>query len=119
VAAPLPTLRLRVDVTVPPAGGVAGFTENAAVTPEGNPIALRVTAELKPSSDETVTVALPEAPALISRLGGVTSKLKSGAAVTVSVAVTVLVRDPETPCMVIVKDPVGVAAVVVTDIVDV
>jgi len=119
VAAPLATFRLRVDVTVPPAGGVAGFTENAAVTSEGNPIALSVTAELKPSREEIVTVTLPEAPALTSRLGGVTCKLKSGAAVTVSVTVAVLVRAPETPCMVIVKDPVGVAAVVVTDIVDV
>lgn len=113
------TLRLRVDATVPPDGGVAGFTENADVTPEGKSRALRVTAELKPRRDETVTVALPEAPALISRLGVLTSKLKSGAAVTVSVAVTVLVRAPETPCTVIVKDPAGVAGVVVTDIVDV
>src|ERR1700730_14007148 len=37
-----------VEFTLPLAGGVTGFGENAAVTPLGNPVALSVVAELKP-----------------------------------------------------------------------
>ena len=40
---------VRVELALPLAAGVTGFEENAAVTPLGNPVALRVVAELKPS----------------------------------------------------------------------
>ena len=38
---------VRVEVALPLAAGVTGFAKNAAVTPLGNPVALRVVAELK------------------------------------------------------------------------
>lgn len=38
---------VRVDVALLLAAGVTGFAEKAAVTPLGNPVALRVVAELK------------------------------------------------------------------------
>ncbi len=38
---------VRVELTLPFAGGVTGFGENAAVTPLGKPEAVSVVAELK------------------------------------------------------------------------
>ena len=43
-------VNVRVEVTLPLAAGVTGLEENAAVTPVGKPVALRVVAELKLSS---------------------------------------------------------------------
>jgi hypothetical protein len=40
---------VRVEVALPLGAGVTGLEENAAVTPLGNPVALRVVAELKVS----------------------------------------------------------------------
>lgn len=40
-------VKVRVEVALPLAGGVTGFVENAAVTPVGSPVALKVVAELK------------------------------------------------------------------------
>ena len=40
-------VRVSVEVALPFAGGVTGFVEYAAVTPLGNPVVLRVVAELK------------------------------------------------------------------------
>jgi len=53
---------VNVDVTLPFAGGVTGFGENAAVTPLGNPDALRVVAELNPLRLVTVIVLVPLEP---------------------------------------------------------
>jgi hypothetical protein len=53
---------VRVDVALPFAGGVTGFVENAAVTPEGRPDALNVVAELNPPVLVTVMVLVPLAP---------------------------------------------------------
>lgn len=51
VAAPVvavaDAVSVRVEVTLPLAGGVTGLGENAAVTPLGSPVALSVVAELK------------------------------------------------------------------------
>jgi hypothetical protein len=51
-----------VDVTLPFAGGVTGLGENAAVTPLGNPDALRVVTELNPLKLVTVIVLGPLDP---------------------------------------------------------
>ena len=51
-----------VELALPFAGGVTGFVENAAVTPEGRPDALNVVAELKPPVLVTVMVLVPLAP---------------------------------------------------------
>ena len=48
-----------VAVASPLAGGVTGLVEKAAVTPLGNPEALRVVAELKSLMLVTVTVLVP------------------------------------------------------------
>lgn len=55
-------VNVRVDVALPFAGGVTGFVENAAVTPEGRPDALNVVAELKPPVLVTVMVLVPLVP---------------------------------------------------------
>lgn len=51
VAAPVvavaEAVNVSVEVTLPFAGGVTGFVENAAVTPLGKPVAVSVVAELK------------------------------------------------------------------------
>jgi len=51
VAAPVvavaEAVSVRTEVTLPLAAGVTGLVENAAVTPVGKPVALRVVAELK------------------------------------------------------------------------
>jgi hypothetical protein len=51
VAAPVvavaDAVNVSVEVALPFAGGVTGFVENAAVTPLGRLVALRVVAELK------------------------------------------------------------------------
>jgi len=51
-----------VEVALPFAGGVTGFVENVAVTPEGRPDALSVVAELKPPVLVTVIVLVPLLP---------------------------------------------------------
>lgn len=66
VAAPVvavaEAVSVRVEVTLPFAGGVTGLVENAAVTPEGKPLALSVVAELNPPVLVMVIVLVPLAP---------------------------------------------------------
>ena len=66
VAAPTVALeeavKVSVEVTLPFAGGVTGFVENAAVTPVGSPVELSVVAELKPPVLVTVMVLVPLLP---------------------------------------------------------
>lgn len=84
----MPTLIVRAEVADPPDGGFTVLTEKELVTPEGRPVIDKVTPELKPFNDFTVTVEVPEAPcAIVSVLGDVESE-KSGL-VTVRVIVTV------------------------------
>ena len=64
----------------------------AAVTPVGNPLAARVTLELKPPVTVSVTVEVPVLPAVTEALLAVSEKL--AAAETVSVRV-VLCAVPE------------------------
>ena len=60
-------VRVRVEVAVPFAGGVTGLVENAAVTPLGKPVALRVVAELKVFRLVTVIVLVPFPPCVMVR----------------------------------------------------
>src|SRR5512143_611685 len=71
---------VRVDLALPPEGGVTGLAEKAAVTPLGSPRTLRVVAELNPLRLVTVTVELPLEPRLIVRDVGERLRLKSGTA---------------------------------------
>ena len=63
-------VRVNVEVTLPFAGGVTGFGENAAVTPLGKPDALSVVAELNPATLVIVMVLVPLPPCgTVSELG--------------------------------------------------
>jgi len=55
-------VNVKVDVTLPFAGGVTGLGENAAVTPLGSPEALSVVAELNPFWLVTVIVLVAVFP---------------------------------------------------------
>jgi hypothetical protein len=85
VAAPVvaddEAVSVRVEVAFPFAGGVTGFVENAAVTPLGKPVALRVVAELKPFRLVMVIVLVPFEPCVIVRELGAAPIVKSGVAV--------------------------------------
>jgi hypothetical protein len=112
VAAPTVALaeavKVRVEVALPFAAGVTGLVENAAVTPEGRPVALSVVAELKPPVLVTVIVLVPLAPWATVTDAGEAAILKFGDAValTVRAIVVVAVRLPEVPVMVTVDVPV-------------
>jgi len=99
---------VRTEVALPLAGGVTGFTENAAVTPLGSPETLSVVAESNPFWLATVIVLVPLAPWLMVTDVGDALTVKAGeaAALTVSAMVVVAVRLPEVPVMVTVAVPV-------------
>ena len=84
------TARENTELVLPPAGGVTGLGVNPPVTPDGNVGTARVTAELKPPIDCTVTMAVPTPPGLIVRLLGVTVRVNEGTAVVVVVVVVVV-----------------------------
>ena len=62
VVAVAEAVKVSVDVALPLVGGVTGFVENAAVTPLGKPVALKVVAELKLFWLVIVIVLLPLPP---------------------------------------------------------
>jgi hypothetical protein len=62
VVAVAEAVSVRVEFTLLFAGGVTGFGENAAVTPLGRPVAVRVVAELKLFWLATVIVLVPFVP---------------------------------------------------------
>ena len=108
-------VNVKVDVALPFAGGVTGFVENVAVTPEGRPDALSVVAELKPPVLVTVIVLVPLVPCVTVTDVGEALTLKAGVAVelTVSASVVVAVRLPEVPVIVTVEVPVVAVALAV------
>ena len=91
----LGTAMERVEVLLPPAGGVTGFGLNPPVTPAGKEAA-RATGELKPPAESTFTVTVPVPPGLSTRLLGLAERLNSGVAVTVNVALADLPVLPST-----------------------
>jgi len=97
-----------VEVALPFAGGVTGLVENDAVTPLGNPLALRVVAELKPPLLVMVIVLVPLLPCATVTEVGDALRLKFGEAAefTVSETVVVAVMVPDVPVMVTVAGPV-------------
>ena len=56
-----PTVTDRIDVAGPPGGGVTEEGDGVQVTPVGHE-AVRLTAELKPFNEVTVTVYVPDPP---------------------------------------------------------
>src|SRR5215510_9439046 len=57
---------------------VAGFEPKLALTPLGNPLALKVTPPVKPPVRVTVIVLVPLAPRVTVRLAGFGESVKSG-----------------------------------------
>ena len=112
VAAPTVALAeavsVSVEVALPFAAGVTGLVENAAVTPAGRPVALKVVAELKPPVLVMVIVLVPLAPWVTVKDAGEAAIVKFGDAVALTVRATVVVavRLPEVPVMVTVDVPV-------------
>jgi hypothetical protein len=70
------------------------------VAPVGSPAALRVTVPLKPFNAAMLPVKVVPDPALIVRVGGAPVTAKSGAPLTINVAVTEWIRLPLVPVMV-------------------
>jgi len=102
VVAPAEAVSVNVEVTLPFAGGVTGFGENAAVTPLGSPDALKVVAELKLFWLVIVTVLVPLPPCVTVTDVGDAPIVKFGcdAAFTVRLIVVVCVVDPDVPVIV-------------------
>lgn len=116
VVAVAEAVSVRIEFTLPFAGGVTGLGENAAVTPLGNPLALSVVAELNPFWLVTVMVLVPLPPwVMVSEEGdALTVKFGVPAAFTVSETVVVACRLPEVPVMVTVAVPVVAVAFAVS-----
>jgi hypothetical protein len=102
------TVNVSTDVALPFAGGVTGLVANEAVTPLGNPLALRVVAESNPPVLVMVIVLVPLFPCVTVTEVGDALTLKFGDVVefTVSETVVVAVKLPDVPVMVTVAVPV-------------
>jgi hypothetical protein len=109
VAAELLAVSVSVDVALPPDEGVTELGENEAVTPAGNPEALKVTAESKPLMLSTVMVLAPEAPCAIDWLPDESDTENDGDASLLTVSAMVVLADklPLAPLMVMVDEPVA------------
>jgi len=81
----------RTEVALPPTDGVTGLGLKPPVTPDGNPVTVKVTGELKLPTDWTVTTTDPVPAWLRIRALGVAERVKVAAAVTVK---TVLAESP-------------------------
>jgi len=86
-----------------------GGDSNEAVTPLGNPLALKATTLLNPPVRAIVTVAPLLAPRLMVRLDGFTESVKSGGggALTVRLKVVDRLRPPPEPLIVTLTVPVA------------
>ena len=107
---------VRVEFTLPFAGGVTGLGENTAVTPLGNPVALSVVAELKLFWLVTVIVLVPLLPCFTVTDEGEALMVKFGVApaLTVRESVVLAIRVPEVPEIVTVEVPVVAEALAVS-----
>lgn len=104
-------LAVKVRVELPEPGAAMDVGLNAAVTPEGSPLAESDTAELKPPEIVVEIVLVPELPAATERLVGDALTEKSGVAVAETVRETVVLCETPPPLALIVIVDVPVAAV--------
>lgn len=109
--AELLAVSVSVDVVLPSAEGVTELGENEAVTPEGNPATLSVTAESKLLMLVIVIVLVPDALCAIDRLLGESDNEKDcdPLPVTVSAIVVLAERLPLVPVIVTIAEPVDAA----------
>jgi hypothetical protein len=117
-AAAVPALRVSVEEPAPPEM-LTGL--KLAVTPEGIPVAERVTALLNPPETALVIVDVPELPATTLTEEGLAERVKLGVVpfVTVSVMKAVFVTPPPVPVTVIVEVPAAALVLAVSVSVDV
>jgi hypothetical protein len=118
----LPDFAVMVTVAVPmaaetPAASVSFTPELAgpivAVTPIGNPAAVRVTAPVKPFTAVIVTMLLADIPRGTLRLAGATPSVKPGAPFTVKLSATETDVVPSVPVTVTAAVPVVAAGAAV------
>jgi len=83
-------LAVKVRVELPEPGAAIDLGLNAAVTPEGSPLAESDTAELNTPETVVEIVLVPEPPAATERLAGDALMAKSGVAVAETVRETVV-----------------------------
>lgn len=108
VAGP-PTVAVLVAVSVNTLDPVAGLVPNSTVTPLGNPLATSVTLPVNPLAGFTVMVSVLLLPWTTESVGAEGTRVKLGAAFTVSEMVVIAVTEPETPVIEIVVGPPTVA----------
>ena len=108
VTVAVPTVAVLLAVKVTTLVEVVGLVPNAAVTPEGNPEAAKVTLPVTPPEGVSVIVLVPVVPCFTVKLEGEAESEKSGVATafTVSETVVVCVSVPDVPVMVTVDVPV-------------
>lgn len=107
VTVEVPVVAVEPAVSVSVLEVVEGFGLNAAVTPEGNPEAAKVTLPVNPFNFVIVIVLVPPAPPfVIDTLFGDAAKEKFAAAPVVTVRLMVVVCDklPEVPVIVTVEE---------------
>ena len=102
-------LAVRVNVLVE----LVGLVLNDAVTPLGNPLALRVTCWLKPPAGTIVIVLVPVPPCATVTVLGEAVRVKLPNAVTFKVSVVVTLRLPVVPVIVTVVVPFFAVALAV------
>ena len=109
--AELLAVSVSVDVVLPSAEGVTELGENDAVTPEGSPETLSVTAESKLLMLVIVIVLAPDAFCAIDRLLGESDNEKDCDPLLVTVSAIVVLADrlPLMPVIVTVAEPVAAA----------
>ncbi len=114
VTVPLAAVLLAVNVTV--LLEVAGFGLNEAVTPLGNPDAVKVTLPVKPFEAVIVIVLVPLLPRVIVRLFGEADNVKFAAveAFTVRLIEVVWVKPLDVPVTVTVAVPVAAVLLAVS-----
>ena len=86
---------------------VVGLVAKAAVTPEGRPVAARVTLPVNPLAGVTVMVSVALAPCVAETAEAVGAMVKLGDTLTVRLRVVEAVSAPEVPVMVMVAGPVA------------
>jgi len=93
---------LRVSVEVPEPGAAMLLGLKLAVTPDGKPVADRLTAWLNPLSNVVVTVDVPEFPCWTVSDVGDTASVKFGGTATVRLTVVLYCAVPPLPVTVMV-----------------
>lgn len=103
VVVPVAAVELALNVTTDVC--VALSAPNVAVTPDGRPVAVNVTAPLNPFCGVSVIVLVPVAPCATVTLAGVAAMVNPAAEVTVKLMAAVVRSVPDVPVTVTVYAP--------------